>query len=76
MFEKVLVRMADMWYNTYSTKLMNGEINMLYILLVFIALKWTGAVDWPWAVVFIPLWLEIIEDIGVSLFAWWLGLDL
>ena len=48
---------------------------MLDILLVFIALKWTGAVDWPWAVVFIPLWLEIIEDIGLGLLCWWLGVD-
>lgn len=48
---------------------------MLDILLVFIALKWTGAVDWSWAVVFIPLWFEIIEDIGVGLICWWLGVD-
>ena len=49
---------------------------MLDILLVFIALKWTGAVDWSWSIVFIPLYLEIIEDIGFALFGWWLGLDL
>lgn len=49
---------------------------MLDILLVFIALKWTGAVDWSWAVVFIPLWLEIIEGIGLALLYWWLGIDL
>lgn len=48
---------------------------MIDILLVFIALKWTGAVDWSWAVVFIPLWLEIIEDIGIGLICWWLGVD-
>ena len=48
---------------------------MLDILLVFIALKWTGAVDWPWAAVFIPLYLETIIDIGYELFAWWLGSD-
>lgn len=40
---------------------------MLDILLVFIALKWTGAVDWSWGVVFIPLWLELIEDIVFAL---------
>lgn len=45
---------------------------MFDILLVFIVLKWTGAVDWPWAAVPIPLWLEIIIDIGIELFSWWL----
>lgn len=49
---------------------------MLDILLVFIALKWIGAVDWSWAVVLIPLWLEIIIDIGLELLYWWLGIDL
>lgn len=48
---------------------------MLDILLVFIALKWTGVIDWPWAAVLIPLWLEIIEDIGIGLICWWLGVD-
>ena len=48
---------------------------MLDILLVFIALKWTGAIDWPWAAVFMPLWLEIIIIIGVNLFSWWLASD-
>lgn len=45
---------------------------MLDILLVFIALKWTGAVDWSWAAVFIPLYLEIIIDIGWEIFDLWL----
>lgn len=49
---------------------------MFDILLVFIALKWTGAVDWSWAVVFIPLWLELIMDICLALFSWWLDIDL
>lgn len=49
---------------------------MIDILLVFIILKWTGAVDWSWGAVFIPLWLELIEDIGAFLIAWWLGVDL
>lgn len=49
---------------------------MLDILLVFIALKWTGAVTWPWAVVFIPLWLELIIDVGLWLISWCLGIDL
>lgn len=49
---------------------------MLDILLVFIALKWVGAVDWSWGVVFIPLWIEIIEDIGLSLICWRLDIDL
>ena len=49
---------------------------MLDILLVFIALKWTGAVDWSWGVVFIPLWVGIIEDIGVWLICECLGIDL
>lgn len=48
---------------------------MIDILLVFIALKWTGVVDWSWAAVFIPLWLELIEDIGVGLICWWLDVD-
>ena len=45
---------------------------MLDILLVFIALKWTGAIDWSWAIVFIPLYLEAIIDIGIELFSYWL----
>ena len=49
---------------------------MLDILLVFIALKWTGVIDWSWAAVLIPLWLEVIEDIGLELLYWWLGIDL
>lgn len=49
---------------------------MLDILLVFIALKWTGVIDWSWAAVFIPLWLELIMDIGLALFSWWLDIDL
>lgn len=49
---------------------------MLDILLVFIALKWTGAVDWSWSIVFIPVWISIIEWIGLLLYAWWLKLDL
>lgn len=44
---------------------------MLDILLVFIALKWTSAVDWPWAAVFIPLYLEVIIEIGLWLFDWY-----
>lgn len=49
---------------------------MLDILLVFIVLKWVGAVDWSWGIVLIPLWLELIEDIGLALFCWWLNIDL
>ena len=49
---------------------------MIDVLLVFIALKWTGAVDWSWAIVFIPLYLEIIIDVGLGLFTWWLGIEL
>ena len=49
---------------------------MFDILLVFITLKWTGAVDWSWGAVFIPLWVGIIEDIGALLLCKWLGIDL
>ena len=49
---------------------------MLDILLVFIALKWTGAVDWSWGIVFIPIWISIIEWIVVASCAWCTGLDL
>lgn len=49
---------------------------MINILLVFIALKWTGAVDWPWAAVFIPLWLEIMIDIGIGLVCWCFDIEL
>ena len=49
---------------------------MFDILLVFIALKWTGAVDWPWAAVFIPLYIEIIIDIGLWLLDWCLDINL
>ena len=49
---------------------------MFNILLVFIVLKWVGAVDWSWGVVFIPLWLELIEDTIACLIAWWLDIDL
>jgi hypothetical protein len=72
--------MENICYNvrSNSTKLMlrRAESNMIDILLVFIALKWTGAVDWSWAVVFIPLWLELIEDIGLGLFCWCFDIDL
>ena len=70
--------MENICYNNHSnsTKLINGEINMFDILLVFISLKWTGAVDWPWAAVFIPLYLEIIIDIGLWLLDWCLGINL
>lgn len=46
---------------------------MFDILLVFIALKWIGAVTWPWTVVFVPLYLEIIIDVGLELICWWLN---
>ena len=46
---------------------------MIDILLVFIALKWVGAVEWSWAVVFIPLYLEILEEFGCALLLWCLG---
>ena len=46
---------------------------MFEILLVFIALKWIGAVDWSWAIVFIPLYLDIIIGIGIMLFDWCLN---
>ena len=49
---------------------------MLDVLLAFIALKLVGAVDWSWGVVFIPLWVGIIEEICMALFTWWLGLDM
>ena len=49
---------------------------MLDILLVFIMLKWTGAVDWSWGIVFIPIWIWLAELIGGVLVAWWAELDL
>lgn len=49
---------------------------MLDMLLVFIMLKWTGAVDWSWGTVFIPVWISIIEWVCLALYAWWLKLDL
>lgn len=49
---------------------------MLDILLVFIALKWAGAVDWSWGIVFIPLWLELGTWALGALAAWWSCLDL
>lgn len=49
---------------------------MLDILLVFIALKWTGAVDWSWGIVFIPAWISLIEVVAGLLWAWWSELDL
>lgn len=49
---------------------------MLDILLVFIALKWTGAVDWSWGIVFMPLWISLLKIIGGILWAWWDGFDL
>jgi len=49
---------------------------MFDILLVFIALKWVGAVDWSWGVVFIPVWILLLELIGGALYAWWGNLDL
>lgn len=43
---------------------------MLDILLVFIALKWTGAVDWSWGIVFIPVWITLFELAAGFLWAW------
>lgn len=49
---------------------------MLDILFVFIVLKWVGAVDWSWGIVFIPLWMELVELAVGALWAWWSCLDL
>lgn len=49
---------------------------MFDILLVFIILKWVGAVSWSWGTVFIPFWIWLAELIGGSLLAQWYGLDL
>lgn len=49
---------------------------MLDILLVFIALKWTGAVDWSWGIVLIPLWIGIIKEIGIWLACKWLDISI
>ena len=49
---------------------------MLDILLVFIALKWVGAVDWSWGVVFIPAWIGLAEAVITALWTWWSCLDL
>lgn len=49
---------------------------MLDILLVFIALKWTGAVDWSWGIVFIPVWITLLELVAGALWAWWKDIDL
>lgn len=49
---------------------------MLDILFVFIVLKWVGAVDWSWGIVFIPLWMELVELAASALWAWWACKDL
>ena len=49
---------------------------MLDILLVFIVLKWTGAVDWSWGIVFIPVWISIAQTLIGGLIAWCTTLDL
>ena len=46
------------------------------IQLVFIVLKWVGAVDWSWGVVLIPLWIELATSAIAALWAWWSCLDL
>lgn len=48
---------------------------MFDILLVFIALKWAGAVTWSWGIVFMPLWIWLAEVVAGWLCAW-LGLEL
>lgn len=49
---------------------------MFDILLVFIILKLVGAVDWSWGIVFIPVWIWLVELITGALWAWWSCLDL
>jgi hypothetical protein len=49
---------------------------MFDILLVFIALKWTGAVDWSWGITLIPLWVGIIKEIVVWLICEWLDISI
>jgi hypothetical protein len=49
---------------------------MFDILLVFIALKWTGAVNWSWGIVLIPLWVGIIKEISIQLIYRWLDIGI
>lgn len=49
---------------------------MFDILLVFIALKLVGAVDWSWGVVCMPIWINIGAIIAGYLWAWWSDLNL
>ncbi|MGN6435963.1 MAG: hypothetical protein ACTHMM_05490 [Agriterribacter sp.] len=45
------------------------RINFLtLLLLLFIALKLTGDIDWPWAWVLIPLWAKIILLVASIIF--------
>lgn len=41
---------------------------MFDILLVFIALKMAGAVNWSWWIVLIPLWIELASCCFVSVY--------
>lgn len=43
-----------------------GIIEIIQI--IFIALKIAGVITWPWAVVFIPLYIDIVLILGV-----WIG---
>jgi hypothetical protein len=44
---------------------------MFDILIVFIVLKWTGAVDWSWGAVFIPFWIGLAMDVGLFVIDCW-----
>ncbi len=47
----------------------NGTISLLIILqIVFLILKLCGVITWSWWVVLIPLYLEILWNIGWAIF--------
>lgn len=45
---------------------------MLLIQFVLFMLKITGAIDWSWVVVLIPLWLIIFWELFSTVFVLWL----
>lgn len=41
--------------------------------IVFIVLKLCKVINWPWWVVLIPLWIDLVIIVGFLLWIWWLN---
>lgn len=50
-----------------SEKAKSGISFTSLLLLLFIALKLTGQIDWPWVWVLSPLWIPFVLAVGIVL---------